>query len=170
MRNGRHAGVLPYLALVWALPGRACVVLEGDRILGQDLTAAKPEFATLNPSVEIGFAPRPGVTRVFPPEELVVLARKFGIPVKGIISSACFVAAPTGVAVAEPPKRALAGLDVHRGERVSVEVTSGAAVLRLQADAESAGRAGDAVLIRNPESGKIFQARVEGKGKVVVQK
>ena len=43
-------------------------------------------------------------------------------------------------------------------------VTSGAALLRFQADAESSGRRGDNVLVRNPENGKLFQARVEGKG------
>ena len=165
-----HAGVLPYALLILsAPPGWSCVVLDRDRILGQDLAAAKPEFATLDASTEIGFAPRTGVTRVFAPEELVALARKFGIPIDGTISSACFVAAP-GRATPTPPKPAIAGPDVHRGERVSVEVTSGAALLRLRADAESAGRIGDAVLVRNPESGKLFQARVEGKGKVVVQK
>ena len=60
--------------------------------------------------------------------------------------------------------------DVVRGEQVSVVVTSGAALLRFQADAASSGRRGDSVLIRNPENGKLFQARGDGKGKVTVQR
>jgi len=159
------------LAIFWALPVWACVPLDGDHILGKDLAAAKTEFASVDPSAEIGFAPWPGVTRVLPPAELAALARKFGIPTSGVMGSACFVrTAPAGVAAVAAPKPVPAGADVHRGDKVSVEVTSGAALVRLQADAESAGRVGDSVLIRNPENGKLFQARVEGKGKVVVQR
>lgn len=57
---------------------------------------------------------------------------------------------------------------VGRGETVTVEVVSGAAQLRLRARAETSGSAGEAVLVRNPASGRLFAARVEGEGKVVV--
>jgi flagella basal body P-ring formation protein FlgA len=59
--------------------------------------------------------------------------------------------------------------DVDRGEMVSVEVTSGAARLWFEARAETAGRKGDPVYVRNPISGRRFTALVEGKGKVVVR-
>jgi flagella basal body P-ring formation protein FlgA len=55
--------------------------------------------------------------------------------------------------------------DVNRGELVEVEVRSGAAHLALTGKAESAGRSGDTIVIRNLSSNKVFQARVEGKGK-----
>jgi flagella basal body P-ring formation protein FlgA len=55
--------------------------------------------------------------------------------------------------------------DVNRGEMVEVEVRSGAAHLAFTGKAESAGHSGDTIVIRNPSSNKVFQARVDGKGK-----
>lgn len=60
--------------------------------------------------------------------------------------------------------------EVERGDPVAVEVSSGDAKLAFDATAESSGRMGESVLIRNPVSGQRFQARVEGKGKVSVKK
>jgi len=60
--------------------------------------------------------------------------------------------------------------DVERGEAVSVRVLVGETELSFDAVAESSGRAGESVLIRNPESGRFFQARIESKGKVLVSK
>ncbi|HWZ30278.1 MAG TPA: flagellar basal body P-ring formation chaperone FlgA [Bryobacteraceae bacterium] len=59
---------------------------------------------------------------------------------------------------------------VERGENVAVEVLIGDARLSFDAVAESSGRPGESVLIKNPESGRYFQARVEAKGKVSVTK
>jgi flagella basal body P-ring formation protein FlgA len=58
--------------------------------------------------------------------------------------------------------------DVNRGDLVHVEVRFGGAHLALMGRAEAAGHVGDVVAIRNPESSKIFQARVEAKDKVIV--
>jgi flagella basal body P-ring formation protein FlgA len=55
--------------------------------------------------------------------------------------------------------------DVNRGDMVEVEVRSGAAHLAFSGKAESAGRNGDTIVIRNLSSNKVFQARVEGKGR-----
>jgi flagella basal body P-ring formation protein FlgA len=55
--------------------------------------------------------------------------------------------------------------DVNRGDMVAVEVRSGAAHLALTGKAESTGRNGDTIVIRNLSSNKVFQARIEGKGK-----
>jgi hypothetical protein len=60
--------------------------------------------------------------------------------------------------------------EVERGARISVEVTSGAARLVFEAVAETAGRQGEWVLVRNPENGHVFQAKVFGDGKVVINK
>jgi flagella basal body P-ring formation protein FlgA len=57
---------------------------------------------------------------------------------------------------------------VNRGDLVHVEVRSGAARLALTGRAESAGRAGDLVPVRNLDSSRVFQARVEGKDSVIV--
>lgn len=59
---------------------------------------------------------------------------------------------------------------VERGDTVRVEVRSGGVVLAFDAAAESSGRAGDAVIVKNPQNGRRFQARVEGKGKVSITK
>lgn len=58
--------------------------------------------------------------------------------------------------------------EVERGETVRVVVSSGEARLTFDAVASSPGRAGESVLVRNPENGRYFSARVEGRGKVSV--
>lgn len=57
---------------------------------------------------------------------------------------------------------------IEPGDRVEVKVSSGAAHLRLDALAESGGRAGDRILLRNPDNSRRFQARVEKKGQATV--
>jgi len=59
-------------------------------------------------------------------------------------------------------------LAVKAGDDVEVEVTSGHTHLKLEARAENSGRQGDMISVRNPKSGKLFRARVESKGKVIV--
>jgi flagella basal body P-ring formation protein FlgA len=53
--------------------------------------------------------------------------------------------------------------DIGKGEMVAVEVQSGAAVLTLEAEAQSDGRVGQMIPLRNVASGRIFRARVTGK-------
>jgi len=160
----KYLMILLSIAPVWG----ACVSVETDRILGKDLATARQEFVALDPGVEIGFSPLPGVTRVLQPWELAALARKFGIATSSRFERVCFVRPASAMVAVHKP--ALPEPDVLRGEQVSVLVTSGAALLRFQADAETSGRRGDSVLVRNPENGKLFQARVEGKGRVTVQR
>jgi hypothetical protein len=59
---------------------------------------------------------------------------------------------------------------VERGETVRVEVRSGGVLLAFDASAETSGRTGDPVIVKNPQNGKRFQARVEGPGKVSIKK
>jgi flagella basal body P-ring formation protein FlgA len=58
--------------------------------------------------------------------------------------------------------------EVCKGQSVTVEVRSGAARLKLDAEAATAGRRGDTVTVRNPQTGKVFRARVLGKQSVGV--
>jgi flagella basal body P-ring formation protein FlgA len=60
-------------------------------------------------------------------------------------------------------------IDVHRGDRVRVEVRIGAAHIALNGRAESNGRIGDMISVRNPDSSKMFRARVESKDQVIVE-
>jgi flagella basal body P-ring formation protein FlgA len=57
---------------------------------------------------------------------------------------------------------------VHRGDLVQVRVISGAAQINLEALAETAGRQGDVISLRNLRSEKTFRARVEGKQKAIL--
>jgi flagella basal body P-ring formation protein FlgA len=57
---------------------------------------------------------------------------------------------------------------VQRGETVQVTAISGATQLTLEALAQSSGRQGDTIYLKNRSSGKIFPARIEGKDKALV--
>jgi flagella basal body P-ring formation protein FlgA len=57
---------------------------------------------------------------------------------------------------------------VQRGDLVDVTAISGAAQLHMPALAESQGRQGDMISLRNARSGKTFRARVEGKDKALL--
>jgi hypothetical protein len=59
---------------------------------------------------------------------------------------------------------------ILRGDTVRVEVRSGGVVLAFDAPAESSGRAGEEVMVRNPANGQRFRATVEATGKVAIQK
>lgn len=153
------------LTVLLASRAWACQSVDGDRILARDLAAAQPEFAALDPALEIGLAPMPGVTRVIKAQELSVLANRQGIVPSGPLADACF----ERIGKSRAPWRVTAP-EVARGDEVAVVVQSGAARLAFDAKAESSGHAGDSVLVRNPENGRLFQAKVEGKGKVLVQR
>lgn len=58
--------------------------------------------------------------------------------------------------------------DISRGDLVEIEVVSGAARLLLTARAESGGHGGEAILVRNLESNRVFSAQITGKGKAIV--
>jgi flagella basal body P-ring formation protein FlgA len=60
--------------------------------------------------------------------------------------------------------------DVERGDRVEVEVTVGAAILDFVATAESSGKSGDSIMVKNPENGRTFQAKIQNKGHVLVER
>jgi flagellar basal body P-ring formation protein FlgA len=59
-------------------------------------------------------------------------------------------------------------LEVQRGDLVDVTAIQGAAQLRMPALAENQGRQGDTISLRNPRTGRIFRARIEGKDKALV--
>ncbi len=63
--------------------------------------------------------------------------------------------------LAQPP-------DIKRGDAVSVEVLSGSARLAFTGKSESDGRKGETISIRNPRSNRVFQARVDGKDRALV--
>jgi flagella basal body P-ring formation protein FlgA len=60
--------------------------------------------------------------------------------------------------------------DVERGDRVAVEVKVGNAILDFEATAESSGRAGESILMKNPDNGRSFLAVIQDKGHVLVER
>ena len=60
--------------------------------------------------------------------------------------------------------------DVERGDRVEVEVKVGRAILDFSATAESSGRTGDSIMVKNPENGRSFTAKIQDKGHVLVER
>ncbi len=57
---------------------------------------------------------------------------------------------------------------IERGDMVQVRVVSGNAEISLEAQAESSGKLGDVIVLRNLSSQKTFRGRIEGKSKVLV--
>jgi flagella basal body P-ring formation protein FlgA len=276
------------------IPTFACQVVDSDHILGKDVAAASPLFATLDPHIEISAAPLAGAERVLRPEEVVRLAKQNGIALEGPAAAICFARVtepltaekllpelqkalelenasieildfsrfgvprgtfefpksslmPNGlwrgrvlygenhsmpvwvkahitvqrtwveaaetlvvgkaieasqlnvrtglrfpfdpplvesmqVLVGRKPARTLApgtpiapqmltvAHDIERGDRVEVEVTVGAAILDFEATAESSGKAGESIMVKNPENGRTFQAKIQNKGHVLVER
>jgi flagella basal body P-ring formation protein FlgA len=58
--------------------------------------------------------------------------------------------------------------EVRRGDTVQVEVIQGGAHLKLEAVAQTSGAIGETIRVENPTSKRLFRARVQAKGKVVV--
>jgi flagella basal body P-ring formation protein FlgA len=57
---------------------------------------------------------------------------------------------------------------VQRGDLVDVTAIAGAAQLHVPALAETPGRQGDIITLKNARSGRFFRARIEGKDKALV--
>jgi flagella basal body P-ring formation protein FlgA len=57
---------------------------------------------------------------------------------------------------------------IERGETVEVEVAAGQTQLRLRGRAETGAAQGRSIVVRNPGTGRRFEARVTGAGKVAV--
>jgi hypothetical protein len=165
---------LVFAAGAWAGPPvvsrkMTCQLLEGDRILAADLAAVSPAFGALNPAVEIGLAPLPGIRRVLHSGALLQLARDYGIEFTEAPAEVCFER-PGGASARTAREVPPAPPAVKRGDKVAVSVTTGSVLLTFDSEAESAGRVGDTVIVRNPGSGNRFVARVQDRGKVVVEK
>jgi flagella basal body P-ring formation protein FlgA len=60
------------------------------------------------------------------------------------------------------------GKEVRAGDTVMVDVKAGGVRLAMEAKAEGSGAAGDVIAVRNPETRRRFQARVEARGRVSV--
>ena len=130
---------------------------NGDPLEPQITIPAQAQSVTIAAEQLIlrkGLCPPPGVTQLDSIE--LAAGRK---PVRAIQTGAPIYAPMLAV-----PH------EVERGDRINVEVSRGAVVLAFEAIAESTGRAGESIIVRNPANGRRFQARVQEKGKVSVKK
>jgi flagella basal body P-ring formation protein FlgA len=71
---------LALLAASFGVAHAGCIPITGNRILGRDLALADARFAALPATLTIGFAPAPGVRRVYGVTELQRIAKANGIP------------------------------------------------------------------------------------------
>jgi flagella basal body P-ring formation protein FlgA len=62
-----------------AVVSAGCLPVTGDRILGADLASADKKFASVPASLQLGYAPAPGSSRVFTAPELQRIARANGV-------------------------------------------------------------------------------------------
>jgi len=99
--------------------------------------------------------------RMFPPRTpgLKSIAEGVGMVTKRYLSAGTPISAAD---LMEP-------FEVEKGEMVRVQVRSGAAMLTIEAEAQSDGRAGQMILLRNSVSGKTFRAKVTGKGHALME-
>jgi flagella basal body P-ring formation protein FlgA len=163
---GRPASAAQKDPVLW----RGAVIYDGDRrysVWARVMVKAPCERLI---AVE---ALKPGQP-ILPPQVRLEQGECFPAPDK---SRQTPPASPMGLVPARPiaagaeirPEFLVPPNDVDRGDAVSVEVRSGAARLAFTAKAESGGRNGDFIAVRNPSSNRVFRAQVEGKDKVLVQ-
>jgi flagella basal body P-ring formation protein FlgA len=67
----------------------SCEMINGDQIIGSDLTRALPAFSSMPKDVVLGYSPTPGGRRTFSFPELAGIARKYGFSAPEN-STACF--------------------------------------------------------------------------------
>jgi flagella basal body P-ring formation protein FlgA len=68
-----------------------CLPARGGWITAGELASAVPEFAVVEPGVQVFGAPRPGVRRILPPNEIVRAANRLGLSIASP-ASVCFAA------------------------------------------------------------------------------
>jgi flagella basal body P-ring formation protein FlgA len=59
----------------------ACLPVDGPKLLARHFAAALPEFLSLAPETDLGYAPSPGAVRVLRPDELQHLGKRHGVEI-----------------------------------------------------------------------------------------
>lgn len=91
-----------------------CVAPRGEWITGADIAAAVPALAGLPADLKVGYAPVPGLERVFHPDELRRLALTHRLADPGLTANVCVAWPVTPLppqAVLSAMKKSLAGRD-----------------------------------------------------------
>ena len=165
--------VLPQPAVIHSAPDGS-VLLRGYVLFGAERRF--PMWARLRFSIErnvVVASDEIAAGSEIREDQLRMERRSGGIEATEIASAASQVAGrilTRRLAAGDPIKLPflLKPKQVNAGSVVRVEVLDGATHLSLEGRAETSGRTGDLVTVRNPSSGKAFQARVSGVDAVLV--
>jgi flagella basal body P-ring formation protein FlgA len=79
-----------FLSVLLPAPFASCHALTAERIYGRDIAAAMPALTGLPPDLAVGYAPAPGMERVFRPAELRQLARAQHLMAPAVMDNICF--------------------------------------------------------------------------------
>jgi flagella basal body P-ring formation protein FlgA len=60
-------------------------------------------------------------------------------------------------------------MEIVKGDHVTVMVHSGLSTLTLDAEATTSGRRGEGIWLKNPHSGKLFRASIDGPNTASIQ-
>jgi flagella basal body P-ring formation protein FlgA len=128
--------MMPWLPLLAALASPACIPVHSDRIHARDLASAQPAFAALPPDLELGFAPAPGATRIFPLAEIRRIAMANGLKALVTPGPVCFawpLSIPPEQSLIDAMKQTLAGRnpDIEVIERSLMPAPPGTIVFPL---------------------------------------
>lgn len=107
---------LAYVLLMFArLSPADCITVTSGQIVAKDIASAVPLFASLEPETLIGFAPLPGVQRVFSARDIAVLAQRHGLTADADLTlpNVCVVRAAHVLAAAEVHKALVAALGLE---------------------------------------------------------
>ncbi len=99
---------------------KGCLTVQTERIFARDLVAAVPGFSAVPPDLALGFAPAPGVRRMFAGATLQAIARNNGVSLNAV-PDVCFVQPMMAV---QPEEILEAMRDSWNGPDIRVEVRS----------------------------------------------
>jgi len=108
----------------------SCIPVDGPKLVARHFASAAPEFQTLAPETDMGYAPVPGAVRTIRPDELARIGSRHGLSVT-TSDPVCFsweMAALDPARVEQamraslPPEASLEVLDLSRGATPAGEV------------------------------------------------
>lgn len=131
---------------VWA---KVRIQVSGLRVIAVETLAASQRIGP----EQVRLEPYDGI-----PDGIPKISRVMGCTVRRRIAAGAVI----------QPQMLADPADVVRGELVRAEIRSGRARLVMEAQAERSGSRGEQIPVRNPVNGRVFRARVEGRGQVSV--
>jgi flagella basal body P-ring formation protein FlgA len=112
------------LVMVAGCAHAACIGVPSGQILVRDLAASVDLFQALDPEAVIGYSPFPGTQRVLSSQDLLLVARRYGLafPPGDPIPSVCIERIVRSLSMEEVRAALLAALDIPARSEVSLEI------------------------------------------------